>query len=75
MWFSLAQLFRFLMIIAIHIPRFVMSQNSPLCRTAHNVDIWVTYIDWAHPLTAGINHPDAATVPAAAQRQRYQAGC
>lgn len=59
----------------VSIPRFVMPQNRPLCWGAHNVNIMVTDIDGARPLTAGISHPRAATVPAAAQRQQHQAGC
>lgn len=51
-----------------------MGQDLSLGRGAHHVDIMVTDINGAHPLTTIINHPDAATVPAAAQRQQRQAG-
>lgn len=51
---------------AVSFPRFIMPQNRPLCRGAHHVDIVVTNVDRAKPLTASVNHPHAATVPTTA---------
>ena len=63
-----------LLLLAVRLPRFVMSQDVFLRLPVQNVDVLISQVDWLYPVTGGINHHrDASTCHAARDQHRHQA--
>ena len=62
------------LLLAVRLPRFVMSQDVFLRLAVHNIDVMISQVDWLYPVTGGINHRrDASTCHAARDQHRHQA--
>ena len=55
--------------VTLFLPRFVVGENLAQRTIGHVVDFFAVKPDWAHPVTAGVNHLDGSIRRAACRGQ------